>query len=82
MATFENLSLDAFNKLCSTNIKRSDDFYEAVLKIENEHNLYFYVSMCEQDVLEAIENEKEVADALDLYLVFVDEIGIYIALYE
>lgn len=63
-------------------VKYLDSFDEAILKIENAHNLYFYVSMDANDVLEAIEEEKEVAESLNLYLIFVYDIGLYIALYE
>jgi len=37
--------------------------------------------MDENDVLEAIENEKEVAESLDLRLTFIEDLGIYIATY-
>ena len=37
--------------------------------------------MNDSDVLEAIENEKEVAEMLDLRLIFIEELCIFIATY-
>lgn len=82
MAEFQTYSLEAFNKLCGTDIKYLDSFSTAVDKIERAHNLYFYVSLSAEDVLQAIEEEKEVAESLNLNLIFVNGIGLYIALYE
>lgn len=82
MKEFQTMSLEAFNKLCGTDIHATNTFYEVIDKVEREHNSYFYVSMCEDDVLQAIEEEKEVAESLNLYLIFVYDIELYIALYE
>ena len=37
--------------------------------------------MCKDDVIEAINNEKEIADQLDLDKVYIKEVGVYIALH-
>jgi hypothetical protein len=79
--TFENFTVKDFNLSCGTNLKSKMTFQEAIDNIEQEEVSYFYVSMCEEDVLEAIENEREVAEALNLKLIFIEEIGIYIATY-
>lgn len=76
MATeFQTMSLEAFNKLCGTDIQATNTFYEVIDKVERGHNSYFYVSMCEDDVLQAIEDEREVAESLKINLIFVNDIG-------
>lgn len=77
---FQEETIEEFNFNCDTNLKKSMCFDEAVENIEKANNNYFYVSMDKKDVIEAIENEKEVASLLDLNKVFIKELGIYIAL--
>ena len=48
---------------------------------ENAEVNYFYVSMCKEDVLEAVENEKDIAEALDLRFILIEDLGIYITTY-
>ena len=74
-------TLHDFNMVMGTDIKETDTFSEAVDKIEEEEVQYFYISMNANDVLEAIENEKEIAKQLGLNLIYIDGIGIYIATY-
>jgi hypothetical protein len=57
MDEFTTYTLEEFNTLFDTDIKQDDNFNEAVLKIENAYNSYFYVSMCDDDVLDAIKDE-------------------------
>ena len=78
---FDKWTLHDFNMVMGTSIKETDTFFEAVNKIEEEEVQYFYVSMDANDVLEAIENEKEIAEQLGLSLIYIDGIGIYIATY-
>ena len=82
MEDFTTYSVEQFNSLIGINIKHNDTFNEVMVKIENVNQSYFYTSMNKNDVLQAIEDEREVAKALNLNLIFIDEIGIYIALYE
>ena len=70
-----------FNSVMDTDLKTNMTFAEAIDEIEDKEVSYFYVSMDENDVLEAIENEKEVAEALDLRLTLIEDLGIYIATY-
>lgn len=78
---FDKWTLHDFNMVMGTGIKETDTFSEAVDKIEEEEVQYFYISMDSNDVLEAIENEKEIAEQLGLSLIYIDGIGIYIATY-
>ena len=78
---FNKWTLEEFNRLTEADILPEDSFQEIVDKIEKEEINYFYISMNKEDVLGAIEAEKEIAEALDVRLLFIDEIGIYIATY-
>ena len=78
---FEDYSIKDFNMVTGTDLKPNMTFAEVVDEIEKEEVRYFYVSMCEEDVLEAIENEKEIAETLDLRLIYIEDLGIYIATY-
>jgi hypothetical protein len=78
---FDKWDLEEFNRLIEADIMLEDSFQEIVDKIEKEEINYFYISMNKEDVLGAIEAEKEIAEALDVRLLFIDEIGIYIATY-
>ena len=78
---FEDYSIKDFNIVTGTDLKPNMTFAEVVDEIEKEEVRYFYVSMCEEDVLEAIENEKEIAETLDLRLIYIEDLGIYIATY-
>ena len=78
---FSSYSANDFNIVTGTDLKSDMTFAEALAEIEKAEVDYFYVSMCEEDVLEAIENEKEIAEALDLRLIYIEDLGIYIATY-
>ena len=77
---FREESIERFNSYCDTTLHKDMNFLEAIEHIEDADNNYFYVSSCEEDVLQAIEDEKEIADQLDLDKVYISELGIYIAL--
>lgn len=81
MKLFDDYSIETFNIVTGTDLKQNMTFQEAIDEIENEEVNYFYVSMCQEDVLDAIDNEKEIAELLDLRLIFIEELGIYIATY-
>jgi hypothetical protein len=78
---FTKYSIKEFNLYFNTRLNKTMNFQEAIVNIEENKNNYFYVSMCQKDVIEAIENEKEIAMQLNLNLIYINEIGIYIALY-
>lgn len=77
----ENWSIDKFNKVTGCKLLPQDTFHEAGNKIENANISYFYISMCLEDVLEAVNDEKEVAEQLGVYIVFIKDVGVYIGLY-
>lgn len=81
MKTFDNYTIEEFNLVTRTNLTKDMTFQEVDDEIEKLEVSYFYISMDKNDVLEAIENEKEVADALDLRLINIQDLGIYIATY-
>lgn len=77
---FEEWTLVEFNNLLVNEILATDTFAEAVGKIESEDLSYFYVSMNGEDIENAIDCEKEIADQLKLKYVFVVDICMYIAI--
>lgn len=79
MKTFNIWGTGDFNSVFDTDLKTNMTFAEAIDEIEDKEVSYFYVSMDENDVLEAI--EKEVVKALDLRLTYIEDLGIYIATY-
>ena len=78
---FEEYTTEVFNLVFGTELKPTMTSQEAIDNIELEEVSYFYVSMCEEDVLEAVENEKDIAEALDLRFILIEDLGIYIATY-
>lgn len=81
MKTFNIWGTGDFNSIFDTDLKTNMTFSEAIDEIEKEEVSYFYVSMCEDDVLEAIRNKQEIANQLDLRLIYIEDLGIYIATY-
>lgn len=77
---FREETIQEFNSYCDTTLTEKMNFSEAVDNIESANNNYFYVSICKEDVVEAISNDKDLTDQLDLNKVYIKEIGIYIAL--
>jgi hypothetical protein len=77
---FREESIQEVNSYCDTTLTESMTFVEAIENIESANNNYFYVSMCKNDVIEAIEDEQEIANQLDLDNVYIKELGIFIAL--
>ena len=78
---FREETVEEFNSYCDTTLRKDMTFAEAIDDIESANNSYFYVSMRKEDVEEAIVNEQEIADQLDLDKVFIKDLGIYIALH-
>lgn len=79
---FENWTIREFNGAFGTELTDTMTFDEAMTHIESEEINYFYTSMDKNDVLEAIEAEREIADQLDLSLLYITNLGIYIATYQ
>lgn len=78
---FEKYTVQEFNLVTGCNINKDMSFQEFIDEIDSKEVSYFYTSLDDADVLKAIENEKEIAKILDLRLIYVHEIGIYIATY-
>ena len=78
---FREETIKEFNSYCDTTLRKDMTFAEAIDDIESANNSYFYVSMRKEDVEEAIVNEQEIADQLDLDKVFIKDLGIFIALH-
>jgi len=78
---FENISIKDFNSLCGANLTSKDDYFSIAEKIEDMTKSYFYVSMDGDDILESIENEKEIAEMLKLRLLEIEGKDVYIAVY-
>lgn len=79
MKAFNNWSTKDFNSVFDTDLKVEMTFAQAIDEIEEKEVSYFYVSMNKKDVLEAVENEKEIAELLDLRFIYINDLGIYIA---
>jgi hypothetical protein len=78
---FKEYTVQNFNLITGCNINKDMSFQEFIDAIDNCEVSYFYVSLNDVDVLDAIENEKEVAELLDIRLINLYELGIYIATY-
>jgi len=78
---FREETIQEFNSYCDTTLTKDMTFVEVVDNIDDANNTYFYVSMCKDDVVEAINNEKEITEQLDLNKVYIKEVGVYIALH-
>ena len=78
---FREETIREYNSYCDTTLRKDMTFAEAIDDIESANNNYFYVSMRKEDVEEAIVNEQEIADQLDLDKVFIKDLGIFIALH-
>ena len=77
---FREETIQDFNSYRDTTLTEAMTFSEAVENIENANNSYFYISLSQDDIVEAIENERETAEQLDLDLIYILPQGIAIAL--
>ena len=77
---FREETIQEFNSYRDTTLIEYMTFANAVENIENANNSYFYISLSQNDVIEAINNEKEIAEQFDLDLVYLLPQGIAIAL--
>ena len=86
MENFITCSLQNFNETYGVDILPTDTFDEAMLKIEGDGTYggsvdYYYASLNKEDVTQAV---KELYDDIGRVidnLIFIDTIGIYIALF-
>lgn len=78
---FTEWTLAEFNSLLETNFSSTDTFAEVCDKIDEAEANYFYMSMNENDLIEAINNERVVFNLLKCNLIFVKEISLFIATY-
>lgn len=78
---FREETIKEFNLYCDTTLAQGMTFDQVVDNIDEANNSYFYISMCKDDVVEAINSNKEIADQLDLDKVYIREVGVYIALH-
>ena len=81
MKQIEDYSVKTFNIVFGTDLHENMTIQQAIDNIEEEEISYFYVSMCKKDVLEAIKDEKEIAEILNLRLIYIEDLGIFIATY-
>lgn len=77
---FRKETVQKFNSYRDTSLTEEMSFAEALENIENANNSYFYASFSQNDVIEAINDEKDIADMLELDLVYLVPQGIAIAL--
>jgi len=77
---FREETIQEFNSYRDTTLTEDMTFADAVENIENANNSYFYISLSQNDVIEAINDEKEIAEQFDLDLVYLLPQGIAIAL--
>lgn len=78
---FREETVEVFNSYCDTTLTKDMSFAQVVDDIDSANNFYFYISMCKDDIVEAINNEKEIAEQLVLDKVYIKEVGVYIALH-
>ena len=78
---FREETIQEFNSYCDTTLTEDMTFAEVVDNIDSANNNYFYISMCKDDVIEAINNKKEIAEQLDLDNVYIKDVGVYVTLH-
>lgn len=77
---FNTQSIKDFNFYQDTILTEEMTFHEAIDEIERCDNKYFYISMDDEDIQEAYENEYDIAKQLEINPIYIKELGIYIAL--
>ena len=78
---FRQETIRDFNLYYDTTLVGGMAFSEVVENIDDANNNYFYISMCENDVIEAFYNEKEIAQHLELDSVYIKELSVYVLLH-
>ena len=77
--TFHKWTTDEFDLVFDTNIHADTTWAEFCDEIDTAEVSYFYVSMNPDDIVNAIKEEQDIADALGLR--FIEVLDIYIATY-
>lgn len=78
---FQDIDLSQFNWRFDTDIDEDDTFEQITIKLDREEVSIFYISLDPNDVVEAIENEQDMADRLGVLLYKVGGGQFYIATY-
>lgn len=82
MNTFEEVTTEELNNIIDTELNENMTFTEVYEELDRTENQYFYISLNDEDVTEAIENEKDIAEQLGLWLVCIMPLGVYVALHS
>jgi hypothetical protein len=77
---FVSYGLHEFNAMYGTYLKSGMTFHEAISELEEKGLDYYYCSLDPGDVIEAIEEEKEFTDKLNLDRIFISGLDIYLTL--
>ena len=72
------MTVDQFNAYYCTALAEDMTFEEVVENVESTNTEYFYISMCEDDVSEAVNEENRI----DLKEIHIEDVGVHIALYS
>ena len=80
--TFKKVTTKDLNNIIDTNLNDNMNFVQVYEELDRTENRYFYISLSDEDVLEAIEEEKEIAEQLDLWLVCIMPLGVHVALHQ
>lgn len=78
---FTLYTTDEFNNTYETDLQPYDNCEVISDKVENAGLSYFYISGCDDDILEAVKEDKEFADQLNLELVCILPSCTFIAIY-
>ena len=74
------MKIETFNSLYGTALTPDMLYGDVVYEIEDKNVEYFYISMNPKDVSEAIADEPEVAKSMKVETVFLEDVGVFIAL--
>lgn len=77
---FRDLSLKDFNQYRDTALTECMGFEEIAQHLEDRGESFFYISLAQDDVTDAIKEEQEIADQFDLDLIYILPQGVAVAL--
>lgn len=81
LVDFKSMSVSEFNNIFETKLKKYYTFSQVVDEIEREEINYFYVSPFKGDVIREIYIKKEeLIKQLNLWLIYIEQVGVYIAI--
>jgi len=75
-------TFEEFNLHSGANLSKGMAFSEIVKNIEDSNNDYFYISMCKNDIIEAVNDEKEIIELIKFSPIYIKELGVYILLHN